>query len=394
MAVVGIAHGMSHFSQLLLAPLFPWLKDAFSVSYSELGLLMTVFFVISGVGQSLAGFLVDRTGPVPVMLASIAMFAVAAAVMALSGSYSGLMLGAVIAGLGNASFHPVDYSVLNSKVSLRRIGHAYAVHGVAGNLGWALAPVFLVSITHFAGWRVALGSASVLSLVVLAVVWYNRQALESPRQRSAHVVAAGAPSGTFDFLRLPAVWLGFAFFCGFAFALGGIQSFAPEAARLLHDVPLGWVAYCLTAYMLASAAGTLIGGFVARDPDRAERVIGVCFGFAALVALAIGFLSWPGWSIPLLFALMGVSAGIANPSRDLLIKRATPPGATGRVYGVVYSGLDIGMSTSPLFFGLMMDANSPHLVWAGIAFTQGLLILGAFRTGRASRVSGVAPEAA
>lgn len=390
--VVGIAHSISHFSQLLLAPLFPWLKDAFALSYAELGLLMTVFFIVSGIGQSLAGFLVDRVGPVPVMLGSIGLFAVAAAVMASAGGYAGLMAGAVIAGVGNASFHPVDFSVLNSKVSLRRISHAYAVHGVTGNLGWALAPLFLVSIAQFAGWRAALASASVLILVVLAIVWYNRHALESPRQRSAVIAAAGGSSGTFDFLRLPAVWLGFAFFCAFAFALGGIQSFAPEAARLLHDVPLQWVAYCLTAYMLASAVGTLIGGFIARDPDRAEQIIGVSFGAAALVAVSLAVLPWPGWSVPLLFAAMGVSAGIANPPRDMLIKRATPPGATGRVYGVVYSGLDIGMSTSPLIFGMMMDARSPQLVWFGIAAAQAALIVGAFRAGRASRVTGVAPE--
>src|SRR5690606_35008461 len=141
-SVVGIAHGGSHFFHLILPPLFPWLKDEFALSYSELGLLVTVFFVISGVGQSLAGFLVDRVGPVPVMLGAIALFAVAAAVLALAPGYAGLMLGAALAGVGNASFHPVDYSILNRKVSAPRLGHAYAVHGISGNLGWALARVF------------------------------------------------------------------------------------------------------------------------------------------------------------------------------------------------------------------------------------------------------------
>jgi len=78
----------------------------------------------------------------------------------------------------------------------------------------------------------------------------------------------------------------------------------------------------------------------------------------------------------------------------MLIRRATPPGATGRVYGVVYSGLDLGMSTSPLLFGMMMDAQSPKLVFVGIAAAQALLILGAFRTGRATRLRSVAAEAA
>ena len=394
-AVVGIAHSVSHFFHLILPPLFPWLKEAFGLSYSELGLLVTVFFVISGVGQSLAGFLVDRVGPVPVMIGAIALFAVSAAVLALAPGYAGLVLGAALAGVGNASFHPVDYSILNRKVSAARLGHAYAVHGITGNLGWAAAPVFVVTIAQFAGWREAFAAASLLALVALLVVWLNREALDVPVHRGSHAAepVRGLPGGTFDFLRLPAVWLSFGFFFAYAAALGGVQTFAPEAARLLHDVPLQWVALCLTIYMLASAGGTLIGGFLARDPARAERIIGVCFGSAALVAVSIAFVPWPGWLVPVLFGVMGVAGGIANPSRDMLIRRAAPPGATGRVYGVVYSGLDVGMSIAPPIFGLMMDAKLPALVWLGIAFAQATLIAGAFRAGRATRARDAAPDA-
>ncbi|HLS57758.1 MAG TPA: MFS transporter [Zeimonas sp.] len=395
-SVVGIAHGVSHFFHLILPPLFPWLKDEFALSYSELGLLVTVFFVISGVGQSLAGFLVDRVGPVPVMLGAIALFAVAAAVLALAPGYAGLMLGAALAGVGNASFHPVDYSILNRKVSAPRLGHAYAVHGISGNLGWALAPVFVVTIARFTGWREAFAAASLLALLALVVVWLNRGALETPVHRGAQAAGSGRglPGGTFDFLRLPAVWLSFGFFLAYAAALGGVQTFAPEAARLLHDVPLEWVALCLTVYMLASAGGTVVGGFLASEAARAERIIGVCFGIAALVAVSIAWLPWPGWLVPALFGVMGVAGGIANPSRDMLIRRAAPPGATGRVYGVVYSGLDVGMSVAPPVFGLMMDAQQPALVWLGIAFAQAMLIAGAFRAGHATRVRDVAPDAA
>ncbi len=390
--VVGVAHALSHFSQLLLAPLFPWLKDAFALSYAELGLLMTIFFIVSGIGQSLAGFVVDRIGALPVMLGSIALFALAALVLAASNGYVMLGVGALLAGLGNASFHPVDYSILNARISHARIGHAYAAHGVSGNLGWAAAPVFLVTIAQFAGWRAAFVGAALVALVVLAVVWWYRDALETHHQ--AHAAVAAHDAGAFEFLRLPAVWLGFGFFCAFAFALGGVQSFAPEAARLLHGVPLEAVAWCLTAFMLASAVGTLLGGFIASDPERAERVIAACFGAAALLGLSLAWLPWPGMVVPFVFAAMGVASGLANPSRDMLIRRATPPGATGRVYGVVYSGLDLGMSTSPLLFGMLMDARSPKLVFVGIATAQALLILGAFRTGRATRIRSVAAETA
>src|SRR5688500_15082787 len=76
--LVGLAHMISHYSQLLLAPLFPWLKDAFNASYTELGFLMTVFFVVSCAVQAASGFLVDRYGPRPILFAGLALLGVAA----------------------------------------------------------------------------------------------------------------------------------------------------------------------------------------------------------------------------------------------------------------------------------------------------------------------------
>jgi MFS family permease len=54
-------------------------------------------------------------------------------------------------------------------------------------------------------------------------------------------------------------------------------------------------------------------------------------------------------------AATGFAVGIGGPSRDMMIKKATPKGATGRVYGLVYSGLDTGFAISPLIFGVFMD---------------------------------------
>jgi len=405
-ALVSSSHGVSHFFHLVLPPMFPWLRDAFGLSYAELGLLMTVLFTVSGIGQALAGFLVDRVGAAPVMQGALALFAGGATLIGLASSWEWLVAGAVLIGLGNASFHPVDYSILNARVATPRLGHAYAMHGVAGSLGWALAPVFMVGIAQFAGWQGAFFGAALLAAAMLAAVSLRRDLLTVASQRAAEGArpsagsgpsgpAQAAAAGPLDFMRLPAVWFSFAFFFASAFALGGVQSFGPESARLLHEVPLGVVALCLTAYMLSSAAGMIAGGFVATDPSRAERTIAMAFGLAAVVAVTLPFVPWPGAAMPVPFALMGFAAGVANPSRDLLIRRAAPPGATGRVYGVVYSGLDLGMSIAPPIFGLMLDRGAPAGVWIGIAVAQVLMIAGAFRAGGAARAqAGQAEQAA
>lgn len=382
-SLVGLAHMISHFSQLLLAPLFPWLKDEFSVSYAELGFLMTIFFVVSCAVQALSGFVVDRFGPRPILFAGLSLLGVAAFGYSISTSYWMLAGFAVIAGVGNGVFHPVDYTLLNRKVSAPRLGHAYSVHGITGSLGWALAPAVVVTLTFAYSWRVALAAAGVLAFAVLAVLVMNRDKLTLTM--AAPVKGAPAADSSLGFLKIPAVWMCFSFFFWYAIVLSVVQAFAPEAARHLHNVPLALVAICLTVYMVCSAGGMVFGGFLASDPARCERIVGIGFGAAAAVAVLLAAGSYPAWVVPVLFGIMGFATGIAGPSRDLLVKRSTPENASGRVYGVVYAGLDIGQAVSPLIFGAMMDHGYYRGVLLGLALMQAVLIASAFNVRRVRR---------
>jgi len=396
MALVGLAHCASHFSQLLLPPLFPWLKDAFHASYAELGFLLTVFFIVSCSVQALSGFVVDRFGPRPILFGGIALLAAAAFGLAASPSYPAMLAFVVVAGIGNGVFHPVDYTLLNRKIHPSRLGHAFSVHGITGSLGWALAPAMLVPIALAFSWRVALASAGVLILAVLVVLVANRAqltfALVSPAAPKA-TPAHGRAAASFGFLAIPAVWMCFGFFFLYAVVLGGIQAFAPEAARQLHAVPTRWAAMCLTFYMVAAACGMVVGGFAAADPSRCERIVAIGFTAAAAIALTIGYAPVVPSAVPVLFAAMGLAAGIAGPSRDLIVKRSSPENATGRVYGVVYSGLDIGQAFAPLVFAPLLDLHRPADVWLGIAIVQALMITTAVNVRRARRTA-LAPAAA
>ena len=384
--LVGLAHGLSHFCQLLLAPLFPWLKLAFGVSYAELGFLLTIYFVTSCVVQAVSGFWVDRYGPRPILFAGLALLGTAALGYATSTSYLMLALFSVLAGVGNGVFHPVDYTLLNRKIGPARLGHAYSVHGITGSLGWALAPALLVPLTLAYSWRVALLCASGLAFAVLALLWLRRQDLSvSPLPTTAPGQPAAA--GSLDFLRIPAVWTCFAFFFFYAGALSVVQSFAPEAARQLHSVPAQVAAMCLTVYMICSAVGMAAGGFLTARPERCERVVGAAFSVAAALALTLGFADVPAAAVPLFFGVMGFVSGMAGPSRDLLVKRSAPDNATGRVYGVVYAGMDIGQALVPLLIGTMMDRGAFASVWLALAVLQGVLIASAFSVGRVRRTA-------
>ena len=386
--LVGLAHAISHFSQLVLAPLFPWLKDAFGVSYTELGAVLTVFFVVSCIVQAASGFVVDRLGPRPVLFVGLGLLGLAAFGYALAPNYWALLACAVVGGIGNGVFHPVDYTLFNRKVAPTRLGHAYSVHGITGSLGWALAPAFVVPIAIAFSWRVALASAGALAVVVLLVLWFYRGVLSldvKAVHKATGAGAAPAAGGEFAFLRIPAVWMCFGFFFFYAMVISIVQTFAPVAAGHLHAVPVALVAICLTVYMVASSAGMVVGGFLAKDPSRCERIVGAGFGVAAALALVLALAEFPPIVVPVLFGAMGFASGIAGPSRDLLVKKSTPANASGRVYGVVYAGLDIGQAVAPLIFGRLMDHGQYASVILGLALVQGVLIASAFNVRRVRR---------
>jgi MFS family permease len=383
-ALVGLAHGTSHFYHLILAALFPWLKPAFGLSYAELGLLLTAFFVVSGVGQAMAGFVVDRVGARSVLFFGMTMLGVSALVLSAAGSYPALMAGALLAGVGNSIFHPADYTLLNQRVSRARLAHGFSVHGISGNIGWAAAPLFMTSVAALSNWRMALACAAILPFAVLGILLLNRTHLR-PEPKPAAPAAAVEGAGTLSFLRLRAVWMCFAFFFLTAVALGGIQAFASIGLMQLYGISRELATGSYTAYMLASAGGMLLGGFVGAGRQDHDRTVAIAFAVAAALALLLGAAVVPGWLALPLMALIGFFSGVAGPSRDLMIRAAAPKNATGRVYGVVYSGLDSGLSVGPALFGLVMDAGHPGWLFAGIALFQALAIVTAVGVGGGTR---------
>jgi len=237
-------------------------------------------------------------------------------------------------------------------------------------------------------WRVALVSAGGVALLVLVVLWAYRRVLDLD-VKDVHKATGPthAAEGEFAFLRIPAVWMCFGFFFFYAVVISVVQTFAPTAAGHLHAVPVGMVAICLTVYMVASAGGMSVGGFLVTDPTRCERIVGIGFGLAAVLAVVLALGNFSPIVVPVLFGLMGFATGTAGPSRDLLVKRSTPPNATGRVYGVVYAGLDIGQACAPLVFGPLMDNGQYRSVILGLALVQGVLIASAFNVRRVRRTA-------
>lgn len=365
--LVALAHGTSHFFQLALAPLFPLIKDDLGVSYAALGFAATLFFTVSALLQPVAGFIVDRYGGRTVLIGGIGLQALGTLVAATSGSYAQLVAGAVIIGIGNSVFHPADFSILNSRIEKARLGHAYSAHGIAGSLGYATAPVFTGTIGAFFGWHVALFAAAGVGLAVFALLLANAGSLQAAEVKATE--GKGSPVGARVLLAAPVVMC-FLYFAIYAAGFGGLQSFSVAAMTELYTVPTALASSALTAYMVGSACGIFAGGFLASRTERHDVVAASGLAIGTTIFLLVGMTLFPGAALPFVLAVAGLCVGATGPSRDMIVRASTPSGATGRVYGFVYSGLDVGQLSTPVFFGWLMDNGMAEGVFFGIcAFT-------------------------
>ncbi|MCL2626041.1 MAG: MFS transporter [Cystobacterineae bacterium] len=367
---IGLAHGISHFFHMAIPPLFLLLSTEFNVSYTALGLIMTLFAIASCTTQFFSGMLVDRIGAWPVLASGLFLLAGGTLACALAPNMMALYVPAIFMGIGNGVFHPCDFAVMNANIEERRLGYAYALHGVSGNVGWALAPITSYAFsTHF-GWRSALLAMGIVGLLVLVLLLSQRRFLNS--ETTSQVASkSGAPPTRSRWLQR-ATLLCFLFLLMQASVSISVSSFTPSILHESFALSPAFSTLAVTVYLWASALGVLVGGVVAARASRHVRVAVGGLVAAALSAFPIFFVM--AWPVLLLscFALFGFAVGMIGPSRDMIVRSVTPKGASGRVYGFVYSGADVGFMVAPLLVGWMID----HGVGRGVYMAlSGLLLL-------------------
>jgi sugar phosphate permease len=297
----------------------------------------------------------------------------------------GLFLAAFAAGLGNSVFHPADFTLLNHRVSHGRLGHAFSAHGLAGNLGWASGPLIMTASATAFGWRTAGLIAGVIGGISLAILWWRREDLVSALDEAAATQETrqekDSKASLLGLVQLRLTWFAFGFFFFSTLVLGAVENFGPSLLRDLYGLSLAAATSGLTFYLVGGAAGLLVGGFLVSTGKGQEKIVGLCFLGSASLALLLALAVAPGWSVVGIMAAMGFGVGIAGPSRDMLVRQSTVAslgkGAFGRIYGLVYSGADVGLATAPLIFGMLMDAGKPHFVFAGVSIALGIGIVAA-----------------
>lgn len=390
--LLGVAHGLSHYFHLIIPPLFPWIMPEFDASFAQMGAVMTIFFITSSLGQATTGFLVDKLGPKVCLYGGVSLLMIAGFLFSAAQSYWWFYPVAACAGLGNSVFHPTDYSIMNRCITQDRLPFAFSIHTVVGNIGWALAPIFMVGVATFTGsWRLAAATAGIMALLVLlSLVLHNSlfdQALKLDKGLTAEEKKTDRKADIgFGFLKLLAVWLCFLFFFCNSFALGILQNFAPSIFEATYHVGLEVATGGLTSYMIGSIIGILLGAYVAKAIKRSDYVIAATMSVSAVMAILLAS-QWLGpKSVLPLMGIMGFGVGLATPSRDLLIRGACMKflgtNSFGRVYGFTYCGMDVGQTLAPLVVGPLLDAGLFSLALVLVGTFQTLALLTAFGVGQ------------
>jgi FSR family fosmidomycin resistance protein-like MFS transporter len=362
-ALISAAHFTSHVHLMLLPPIFDLVKEAFGVSYFEIGVAITTYNVVSATLQTPAGFLVDRVGPRAMLTGGLLLGATALIVAALLPAYAIFVVAYALLGLANTVYHPSDYSILSATISDKRMGKAFSIHNFAGFLGSGVTPAAVLAIAAVWGWQGAFLAAAILAicsalLLIVAGGILPRSGRLSP--------SAGRPATKvgLDLLLSPPVLRNLLFFVCIAMANGGIQTFSVVALGALHGTPASVANMGLSGFLLFSAAGVLVGGIIADRTPHHEWVAAVGFACTSTMAVLMGWVDMPSAVLIFVMSLGGLLNGIIQPSRDMMVRAVTPVGSFGKVFGFVSTGFNLGGVVAPLLYGWLMDRGQPQMIFA------------------------------
>lgn len=363
------AHFVSHYYILLLPPLFLFVKTDYGVSFTKVGLAITAFNVVSAVGQTPAGFLVDRISARWVLVGGLLLGAGAFTVAALVPSFWVLVAMFAVAGLGNTVYHPADYAILSHSVADDRMSHAFSVHTFSGMLGSAAAPASLLYLQSLFGWRGAFLGAAILGGAVALLLAVQRESVfarSRPMVRRPASTATAGPEGWRLLLSGPIVRNLF-FFALLAVMNAGVQNYSVVALGALFATPLSIGNIALSGYLLLGALGVLVGGYLAaRTPQHGLVATAGLIATGAVTAL-VGLVELDTALLIIAMSAIGLFSGLIMPSRDMIVREITPPGSFGKVFGFVTTGFNIGGVVSPLIFGALMDHGHPRAIFLLVA---------------------------
>jgi MFS family permease len=370
-AGVCIAHFVSHYYMMLLAPLFVFIKDDYGVTYTELSLALAAFGVVSAVLQTPVGFFVDRFGARLNLIGGLLLGSAAVAAAGLVDSFWVFIAMFAVMGLANTVYHPADYALLSERVTPQRVPQVFSFHTCSGMIGSAVAPGTLLFMQSLVGWRGAFVCAAALGIIAALIL--ALQGEPPPRHRATQVSKprgndpSSAAADGWRLLLSPPILLNLVFFVLLAMVGGGLNQYLVVGLGALHGTPPALANTALTGLLVMSAIGVLVGGALATRTTHHTLVTAGGLLVTGAVSTLIGFVDPGALLLVLIVSLSGFASGLTMPSRDMIVRSVTPPGSFGKVFGFVTTGFHIGGMVAPLIFAQLLDHGHPRAVFLYIA---------------------------
>jgi predicted MFS family arabinose efflux permease len=391
------AHALVHVIELTYPALLTRIAEDFGLRAVILGTIASVFAWAFGGSAIPAGFLTDRLGSRRVLLYAFVGAAVSLVLVGISPNEWFLAATLALLGFCIGLYHPAGLSLMAQGV--RQRGLALGFHGVAGNLGQALAPALAVGLAVAVDWRLAffvLAGAAAVMAVLLSVTTLPlkggaetlsaadeapgklAQALGDPaagRGVTAQFVESGSQAAE---QRRPArsfllpLLLVYAAFVLSGIVYRGVITFLPQHLEELVDKDLGGA--FATVALLMGAVGQLAGGALSQRV-RLERLVPVLAVLAVPALVLTGVVSG---ALLVVIASVFIFFYFANqPVFTGLIADYAPTGAVGRSYGVsFFAGFGLG-GTGGVIAGVFVDRWDTQAAFLGLsAFMAVTLLLG------------------
>src|SRR5262249_33560413 len=196
-----------------------------------------------------------------------------------------------VAGIANTVYHPADYALLSQHIPPARAGRVFSFHTFSGMLGNAVAPPTLLFMQGWVGWRGAFLGAAALGVLAAIVLMFTPEpqplAARTRRQETAH-----APLDGWRLLMAPAILINLVFFILLSFCGGGLNNYLVAALGALYDTPATVANSALTALLVMSAAGVLVGGILTGWTTRHGLVASGGLVATAIACMLVGLIDF------------------------------------------------------------------------------------------------------
>ncbi len=371
---ISFSHMLNDTIQSLLPAIYPFLKDTFRLSYTQIGLITLTFQLTASLLQPVVGIVTDRR-PKPYSLAVGMGFSLGGLVfLSVASTFAEILVAAAMIGLGSSIFHP-ESSRVARMASGGRYGLAQSTFQVGGNIGSALGPLAAAFIV-IPGGQSSIAWFSLVALLAMVVLWnvgrwYATQiagylAAGKAKVASLHGLSSGRVKASIAVL----VILTFSKF----FYLSCLSSY--YTFFLIHKFGVSMQAsqLHLFVYLAAVAAGTFFGGPLG---DRFGRKLVIWFSilgalpFALLLPYADLF-----WTAALSVAI-GLIMATAF-STIVVFAQELVPGRVGMISGIFF-GIAFGMGgIGAAVLGRLADATSIEFVFKFCSFIPAIGLLTVF----------------